>query len=108
MLLKEGKIDNDGEGLSLHEALEELTDEYIFNELAEYNFDRYANDICLSHVEFHWRGSMTFYRMDIRIRILYHRLSQEEYRVRSSRSFPRLPIFCLRSCITGERNVIGS
>ena len=52
-------------GYLLHEALTGLTDDYIFNELAEYNFDKYSGDICISHVEFHWRSSMTFYRIGI-------------------------------------------
>lgn len=52
-------------GYLLHETITELTDDYIFNELAEYNFDRYSGDTRISHVEFHWRSSMTFYRMDV-------------------------------------------
>ena len=52
-------------GYLMHETLTELTDEYIFEELAEYNFDRYSGDIRVSHVEFHWRSSLTFFRMDI-------------------------------------------
>lgn len=52
-------------GYLLHESITELTDDYIYNELAEYNFDRYSGDTCISHIEFHWRSCMTFYRMDI-------------------------------------------
>lgn len=48
-------------------SLTQLTDDYILNELAEYNFDSFSGDNCLSHIEFHWRSSMTFYRMDIRM-----------------------------------------
>lgn len=53
------------EGYSGHESLEELTDEHIRAELAEYNFDRYEEGVCQAHVEFHWRSSMSFYRMGI-------------------------------------------
>lgn len=56
-----------GRGYSGHESLEELTDEYIHNELAEYNFDRYEDGVRMSHVEFHWRSSMSFYRMGINL-----------------------------------------
>jgi hypothetical protein len=52
-------------GYILQETLTNLTDEYIFKELAEYNFEKYSGEICISHIEFHWRSSMTFYRMDI-------------------------------------------
>lgn len=54
-----------GKGYRLHETLAELTDEYIFRELAEYNFDRYEEEVCMAHVEFHWRSSMSFYGMGI-------------------------------------------
>ena len=54
-----------GKGYSGHESLEELTDDYIHSELAEYNFDRYEDGICQAHVEFHWRSAMSFYRMGI-------------------------------------------
>lgn len=53
------------QGYTGHESLEELTDEYIQGELAEYNFDRYEDGVCQSHVEFHWRSTMSFYRMGI-------------------------------------------
>jgi len=53
------------QGYTGHESLEELTDEYIRGELAEYNFDRYEDGVCQSHVEFHWRSTMSFYRMGI-------------------------------------------
>ena len=52
-------------GYAGHESLEELTDEYINSELAEYNFDRYEEGVCQAHVEFHWRSAMSFYRMGI-------------------------------------------
>lgn len=54
-----------GMGYVEQESFLKLTDDYIFNELAEYNFDRYEDGRCISHVEFHWRSSMNFYRMDI-------------------------------------------
>ncbi len=52
-------------GYTGHDSLEELTDAYIQDEMAEYNFDRYENGVCQAHVEFHWRSTMSFYRMDI-------------------------------------------
>lgn len=54
-----------GMGYVEQESLLKLTEDYISNELAEYNFDRYEDGRCISHVEFHWRSSMTFYGMDI-------------------------------------------
>jgi len=54
-----------GKGYSGHESLVELTDAYIQSEMAEYNFDRYENGVCQAHVEFHWRSTMSFYRMGI-------------------------------------------
>ena len=52
-------------GYSGHEGLDRLRDEHVRSEMAEYNFDRYEEGVCQAHVEFHWRSSMTFYRMDI-------------------------------------------
>ena len=54
-----------GEGYTGHGSLEKLTEEYIRGELAEYNFDRYEEGVCQAHIEFHWRSTMSFYRMDI-------------------------------------------
>ena len=54
-----------GRGYILQESLLRFTDQYVFNELAECNFDKYSRDVRISHLEFHWRSSMTFYRMDI-------------------------------------------
>ena len=73
-------------GYLLHETLKDLTDDYISNELAEYNFDRYSGDTCISHVEFHWRSSMTFYRMnidlnDLRPQIIPGRIQDKELQV---------------------------
>ena len=52
-------------GYSGHEGLDRLRDEHVRSEMAEYNFDRYEEGVCQAHVEFHWRSSMTFYRMAI-------------------------------------------
>lgn len=52
-------------GYTGHASLEELTEDYIRDDLAEYNFDRNEGGVCLAHVEFHWRSSMSFYRMGI-------------------------------------------
>jgi len=54
-----------GKGYLGHTSLEELTEEYIQDELAEYNFDRYDEGVCQAHVEFHWRSTMRFYRMGV-------------------------------------------
>jgi len=52
-------------GYSGHEGMDRLNDDHVRREMAEYNFDRYEDGVCQAHVEFHWRSSMTFYRMDI-------------------------------------------
>ena len=52
-------------GYSGHRGLDQLTDEYIHEEVAEYNFDRFEDGVCQVHVEFHWRSAMNFYRMGI-------------------------------------------
>jgi len=56
-----------GKGYTGHASLEELTEEYIKGDLAEYNFDRYEEGVCQAHVEFHWRSAMSFYRMGVTI-----------------------------------------
>jgi len=52
-------------GYARHDGVDRLTDAYVRKELAEYNFDRYEDGNCQAHVEFHWRSTMSFYRMDI-------------------------------------------
>ena len=76
-------------GYSGHEGLEELTDEYIREELAEFNFERHENDVCQAHVEFHWRSTMNFYRMgitleDLRSQIIHGRLQGRDVEVFSA------------------------
>ena len=50
-----------------HEGIDRLTDEYVRKEMAEYNFGRYEKGLRMTHIEFHWRSAMAFYRMDISI-----------------------------------------
>lgn len=53
-------------GFMVQDTLTELKEEYIFKELAEYNFNRWAEDgTRLSHIEFHWRMGLRPYRMNI-------------------------------------------
>ncbi len=52
-------------GYVAEEPLEQLTDEFIFRELCEYNFDKYAGERRIFHIEFHWRLSMAVFGMDI-------------------------------------------
>jgi len=54
-----------GMGYVEQESLLTLTDDYIFNELAEYNFQLFGDGRCISHVEFHWSSSKAFYGMNI-------------------------------------------
>jgi hypothetical protein len=72
-----------GRGYIAQETLANLTDEYIFGQLAEYNFDNYSGETCISHIEFHWRSSMTFYLMnigleDLRSQIITGRIRDHE------------------------------
>lgn len=48
-----------------HEGIDRLTDEYVRREMAEYNFGRYEEGMRMTHIEFHWRSAMAFYRMDV-------------------------------------------
>jgi hypothetical protein len=58
-------------GLVVQDTLTELKEEYIFRELAEYNFNRWAEDgLRLSHIEFHWRMGLRPYRMNVRMKDL--------------------------------------
>jgi hypothetical protein len=52
-------------GYVAEEPLEQLTDEYIFRELCEFNFDKYSGGRRIFHFEFHWRLSMSVFGMDI-------------------------------------------
>jgi hypothetical protein len=54
-----------GEGYVNTSLLAQLTDEYIINELCEYNFEKFENETRIFHFEFHWRSSLNFFRMDI-------------------------------------------
>jgi hypothetical protein len=52
-------------GYVAEDPLPELTDEYILNELCEYNFDQYNGDNRIFHFEFHWRISLQVYGLNI-------------------------------------------
>ncbi|HPJ60888.1 MAG TPA: nucleotidyltransferase family protein [Bacteroidales bacterium] len=55
-------------GFVVQDTLTKLREEYVFKELAEYNFNRWAEDGArLSHIEFHWRMGLRPYRMNIRM-----------------------------------------
>ena len=55
-------------GFRVQESLTGLREEYIFKELAEYNFNRWTDDgVRLSHIEFHWRMGLRPYGMNIRM-----------------------------------------
>jgi Uncharacterised nucleotidyltransferase len=54
-----------GDGYLMHQSVDELTDEHITGELAEYNFEKFSGETCIFHVEFHWRSTRAFYWMDI-------------------------------------------
>lgn len=74
-------------GLVVQDTLTELKEEYIFRELAEYNFNRWAEDGSrLSHIEFHWQMGLRPYRMNIRMedlapQIISGRLQGREFKV---------------------------
>jgi hypothetical protein len=52
-------------GYVAEEPLPKLTEEYILNQLCEYNFDRYNGDNRIYHFEFHWRISLQVYGLNI-------------------------------------------
>lgn len=54
-----------GRNYVAEDPLPQLTDDYILNELCEYNFDRYSNGTRIFHFEFHWRISMNVYGLNI-------------------------------------------
>ena len=49
------------------EPLSQLKDDYILNELCEYNFDMYEGKTRIYHFEFHWRVSLNVYGMNINL-----------------------------------------
>lgn len=74
-------------GYAGHRNLDELTDDYIKDELAEYNFDRYEEGVCQAHVEFHWRSSMSFYRMGITLDDMKSQVTIGDFQGRELRVF---------------------
>lgn len=56
-----------GKGYVNTSLITRLTDEYIVNELCEYNFEKYENEVRIFHFEYHWRSSLNFFRMDVRM-----------------------------------------
>lgn len=74
-------------GYTGHEGIDRLTDEHVRREMAEYNFDRFEEGVCQAHVEFHWRSSMTFYRMDISLDDLRSQVITDSLQGRSVTAF---------------------
>lgn len=69
------------------EPLEQLTNEFIVNELCEYNFDLYQDNTRVFHIEFHWRISLAVFGMDIRLKELQPQITT------SSIQHKELPVF---------------
>jgi len=70
-----------------HEGIDRLTDEYVRKEMAEYNFGRYEDGVCMAHIEFHWRSAMSFYRMGISMNDLKSQISTGILQGRAAKVF---------------------
>ncbi len=74
-------------GYQTQGTLLELTDEYIRNELAEYNFNKYDGEARLAHVEFHWRIGLRAYRMNINMSDLESQIKNSVFQNRELEVF---------------------
>ncbi len=73
-------------GYIITSIITKLTEDYISNELCEYNFDMYEGEICIQHFEFHWRSSMSCFRMnicldDLRSQVVKSKIQDNELQV---------------------------
>jgi len=66
-----------------------LKDDYVKDQLCEFNFDKFEKETCIQHIEFHWSSSMGLFRMNIRMdelqsQIIHSRLQGKDISVFSA------------------------